>query len=517
MVKHNKKVKVEYKQKSYIYIPLCENNSLEVRALKLTKLLESTRVIKYSGDLDIDIEGIAYDSRRILKNYLFICIRGSFSDGHDFIDKAIENGAIAVITEKAVERDDIIVVQVENSRITMPVIAANYYEYPTNKLKLIGITGTNGKTTTTYLIRSILEHAGKKAGLIGTIFTYAGDTRVESSRTTPESLELQSFLHDMVSSGLEYSVMEVSSHSLEFGRVDQCAFQIGVFTNLTQDHLDFHGDFVNYRNAKEKLFYKTNKANIINIDDEHGKIICNRLKNLEVPLITYGIDNKADIMAKDIEINDDGIRFRLITSDYEIMVKSSIPGKFSVYNSLAAACVAYVEGIDKEIICRGIEEVGFVPGRSEVLSLGKPYKIIIDYAHAPDGLENILKAIKHYAKGRIITVFGCGGDRDRTKRPIMGEIAGRLSDYSIITSDNPRSEDPNAIISQIEEGIKTTNCDYICIENRKNAIRHAMMIAKASDIILLAGKGHETYQVLKDKTIDFDERVIVRELLKEGV
>lgn len=517
MVKHNKKVKAEMMYNNYIYIPLCENNSYEVRALKLIKLLENTKIIRYSGNLDAEIEGIAYDSRKVSKNFLFICIRGSFSDGHDFIDKAVENGAVAVIVDKAVERADVAVIQVENSRAAMPIIGANFYEHPTDELKLIGVTGTNGKTTTTYFIRSIMQHAEKEAGLIGTISVDVGSKKVESSRTTPESVDLQRIFRDMLSNGAEYGIMEVSSHSLEFGRVDQCRFQIGIFTNLTQDHLDFHGNFENYRRAKEKLFYKTTKANIINIDDEHGRIICSRIKEQDTPLLTFGIDREANIMAKDIEINDEGIRFTLMTPEYEAIIRSSIPGKFSVYNSLAAASVAYVEGIGKEFICRGIEAAGFVPGRSEVLPLDKPYKIIIDYAHAPDGLENILKSIRHYAKGRIITVFGCGGDRDKTKRPIMGEIAGRLSDYAIITSDNPRSEDPNMIIDQIEEGMKTTNCDYICIENRKDAIRHAMMMAEASDIILLAGKGHEAYQVLKDKVIDFDEREIVKELLKEGI
>ena len=493
MVKHNKKVKAEMMYNNYIYIPLCENNSYEVRALKLIKLLENTKIIRYSGNLDAEIEGIAYDSRKVSKNFLFICIRGSFSDGHDFIDKAVENGAVAVIVDKAVERADVAVIQVENSRAAMPIIGANFYEHPTDELKLIGVTGTNGKTTTTYFIRSIMQHAEKEAGLIGTISVDVGSKKVESSRTTPESVDLQRIFRDMLSNGAEYGIMEVSSHSLEFGH------------------------FANYRRAKEKLFYKTTKANIINIDDEHGRIICSRIKEQDTPLLTFGIDREANIMAKDIEINDEGIRFTLMTPEYEAIIRSSIPGKFSVYNSLAAASVAYVEGIGNEFICRGIEAAGFVPGRSEVLPLDKPYKIIIDYAHAPDGLENILKSIRHYAKGRIITVFGCGGDRDKTKRPIMGEIAGRLSDYAIITSDNPRSEDPNMIIDQIEEGMKTTNCDYICIENRKDAIRHAMMMAEASDIILLAGKGHEAYQVLKDKVIDFDEREIVKELLKEGI
>jgi len=479
--------------------------------------LENIKILKHTGNLEVNIEGITYDSRKVSKNYLFICIKGSNSDGHDYIDQAIEKGAVAILVEKNIGKDGITIIQVENSRTAMPVIGAKFYGNPTEKLKLIGVTGTNGKTTTTYLIRSILQQADKSVGLVGTISYEIGNIKIESSRTTPESLDLQRIFREMVDQHADYGVMEVSSHSLEFGRVDQCLFQIGVFTNLSQDHLDFHKNFENYRKAKEKLFYKTKKANIINIDDEHGRIICNNIKNLNIPLITYGIDNKADIMAKDIIINDSGIEYKLVTPDYEIVIRSSIPGKFSVYNTLAAASAAYAEGIDKEAISRGIENLKFVPGRSEVLDIDKPYRIIIDYAHAPDGLENILKAIRNYAKGRIITVFGCGGDRDKAKRPIMGKIAGELSDYVVITSDNPRSEDPNEIIAQIEEGIKTTSCDYICIENRKNAIRHAMMIAKSSDIVLLAGKGHETYQVLKDKVIDFDERVVVKELIEEGI
>ena len=485
--------------------------------MKLSELLENIKILKHTGNLEVNIEGITYDSRKVSKNYLFICIKGSNSDGHDYIDQAIEKGAVAILVEKNIGKDGITIIQVENSRTAMPVIGAKFYGNPTEKLKLIGVTGTNGKTTTTYLIRSILQQADKSVGLVGTISYEIGNIKIESSRTTPESLDLQRIFREMVDQHADYGVMEVSSHSLEFGRVDQCLFQIGVFTNLSQDHLDFHKNFENYRKAKEKLFYKTKKANIINIDDEHGRIICNNIKNLNIPLITYGIDNKADIMAKDIIINDSGIEYKLVTPDYEIVIRSSIPGKFSVYNTLAAASAAYAEGIDKEAISRGIENLKFVPGRSEVLDIDKPYRIIIDYAHAPDGLENILKAIRNYAKGRIITVFGCGGDRDKAKRPIMGKIAGELSDYVVITSDNPRSEDPNEIIAQIEEGIKTTSCDYICIENRKNAIRHAMMIAKSSDIVLLAGKGHETYQVLKDKVIDFDERVVVKELIEEGI
>jgi UDP-N-acetylmuramoyl-L-alanyl-D-glutamate--2,6-diaminopimelate ligase len=321
----------------------------------------------------------------------------------------------------------------------------------------------------------------------------------------------------MADNDIDYAVMEVSSHSLELGRVDGCNFRVGIFTNLTQDHLDFHKTIENYRNAKKKLFYMTKGANIINIDDEHGRIIAEEAGRLEIPLITYGIDNKADIMAKNIYITAKGVCFTLITPDYEEELSIRIPGKFSVYNALAAASAAYVEGVSGAVIREGLANVKNVPGRSEILKTDTPYTIIVDYAHTPDGLQNILASVKEYATGRVITLFGCGGDRDKEKRPMMGDIAGRMSDYCIITSDNPRSEEPMSIIKQIEDGIKSTDCDYICIENRRDAIKFALKMAKSDDIVLLAGKGHETYQVLKDRTIPFDERDIVEELLREEI
>ena len=485
--------------------------------MKLQKLIEDIKGLKIKGSTDIEIQGIAYDSRKVESNYLFVCIKGSLADGHDYIEEAISRGAIALIVEKDVKVKDITVVRVEKSREILPLIASKYYNNPTDTLKLIGITGTNGKTTTSYMIKSILESWNRKTGLIGTISIDLGNKKIESTNTTPESLDLQQILRNMLDNGAEYGVMEVSSHSLEFGRVNACKFHTGIFTNLTQDHLDFHKTIENYRKAKEKLFYMTKNINIINIDDKEGKVIANNIKDIGIPLLTYGINEKADIIAKDIKITDEGIVFRLITPQYTTLIKSSIPGKFSVYNCLAAASIAYAEGIDDITICKGIEKVRYVPGRSEVIDIDKPYKIIIDYAHTPDGLENILSAIKHYVKGKIITVFGCGGDRDKTKRPLMGEIAGKLSDFCVITSDNPRTEDPFSIIDQIEEGIKKTNCSYICIESRREAIKYAMKLAKIGDIILLAGKGHETYQIRKDRTIDFDERKIIRGLLEEGV
>ena len=483
--------------------------------MKLKDLFEGIEIISVEGSLDTEISSIAYDSRKTAVDSLFICISGFVQDGHKYAADALAKGAAALLVEKDVEVEGATVIKVKNTREMMPLLAARFYGRPTEHLRLIGLTGTNGKTTTTYFVKSILDEAQKKTGLLGTISTKIGDKEFMSSRTTPESLDLQKLFCEMVKMEIDYAVMEVSSHSLELGRVDGCKFHIGVFTNLTQDHMDFHKTVENYRNAKKKLFYKTTCANIINIDDEHGRIIANEISSLETRLLTYGIDNKADIMAKDIHIDARGVRFTMVTPDYEIPLENRIPGKFSVYNSLAAAAVAYVEGIDGEIIRSGLANAAVVPGRSEVVNIDKPYTVIVDYAHSPDGLENILNAVREYAKGRIITLFGCGGDRDKEKRPMMGEIAGRLSDYCIVTSDNPRTEDPGEIIRQAEYGVKMTGCRYICIENRKEAIKHALKIAQENDIILLAGKGHETYQVLKDRTIPFDEKEIVQELIRE--
>ncbi len=485
--------------------------------MKLREVLKGIDMISFSGDLDTEISGIAYDSRNVKKGGLFVCVSGYTCDGHSYINDAMQRGAAAFIVEKDTGIERTAVAKVLNSRSVMPVIASNYYGNPAQRLKLIGITGTNGKTTTTYLTKSIMEAGNKKIGLLGTISTQIGDKVYISSRTTPEALDLQKLFAEMADSDVDYVVMEVSSHSLELGRVDGCSFRTGVFTNLTQDHLDFHKTIENYRNAKKKLFYMTKGINIINVDDEHGRIIIEELKGLDTPLITYGIDNKADIMAKNIDITSRGVNFTFVTPEYEIELNIRIPGKFSVYNALAAASIAYGEGISREVIKEGLNNAGIVPGRSEIVRTNTPYTVIIDYAHTPDGLQNILASIKQYARGRIITLFGCGGDRDKEKRPIMGRIAGKMSDYCIITSDNPRSEDPMDIIKQAETGIIFTDCDYICIENRRDAIKFALSAARPEDIVLLAGKGHETYQILKDRTIPFDEREIVEELLREEI
>lgn len=485
--------------------------------MKLRDLIKDMEIISSTGDLDVEINGIVYDSRRVKKGDLFICVTGYTQDGHSYISDALNKGAAAFIVEKDIDVKGAAAVRVNSSRHAMPLLASVFYNNPTQRLRLIGITGTNGKTTTTYLIKSIMEANGKSTGLLGTISTQIGDKVFVSSRTTPESLDLQSLFREMADSDIDYAVMEVSSHSLELGRVDGCNFTIGVFTNLTQDHLDFHKTIENYRNAKKKLFYMTKGSNIINIDDEHGRIIAEEAGKLGTQLVTYGIDNRADIMAKNIDITSKGVSFTLVTPKYETDINIRIPGKFSVYNALAAASVAYVEGIAGHVIKEGLNKVDNVPGRSEIIKTDTPYTVIVDYAHTPDGLRNILAAVKQYARGRVIALFGCGGDRDKEKRPIMGEIAGKLADYCIITSDNPRSEEPKDIIKQIEAGIKSTGADYICIENRRDAIKFALKMAKPNDIVLLAGKGHETYQVLKDRTVPFDERDVVEALLREEV
>ncbi|AST58720.1 UDP-N-acetylmuramoyl-L-alanyl-D-glutamate--2,6-diaminopimelate ligase [Thermoanaerobacterium thermosaccharolyticum] len=478
--------------------------------MRLADVLKDIEYTIVKGNVDVDIRGICYDSRNSKDGSMFVAIKGFKSDGADYIGDAIERGAVAVLVDGEISIDkDITLIKVQNTRKSLAKIASNYYGDPSKQLFLIGVTGTNGKTSVTYMIKSILESQNNKVGLIGTIQNMIGDKVYPTERTTPESLDLQRYLRLMVDEGVKYVVMEVSSHSLALNRVDECDFDIAVFTNLTQDHLDFHKTMDDYANAKAKLFRMAKTACVINIDDDYSSLI---IENSNAKVVTYGIKDYAYIMAKDIKNDIKGAKYTVQIEDIKSDIALKIPGLFSVYNSLAAISVAFILGIPLQSVKMALKDVK-IKGRFEVLDIDAPYNVVIDYAHTPDGLENLMKAFGEYDTGRKILLFGCGGDRDKGKRPKMGEVAGKYADFVIITSDNPRSEDPMQIISEIEMGIKNTKCPYKIIENRKEAIKYALSIAKDNDIVILAGKGHETYQVLKDRVIDFDEREIVKEIL----
>lgn len=484
--------------------------------MKLTDLIKGLEVEKYSGDLNIEISKIVYDSRKAVNGCVFVAIEGYKTDGHNYINQAISNGAKAVILQKDIDiSENVAKILVKDTRYALAKISSNYYKNPSRKLELIGITGTNGKTTTTYLIKSILEKAGKSVGVIGTIGNVINGKVVKAKNTTPESLDLQEFFNSMVEENIESCVMEVSSHSLELKRVEYCDFNVGIFTNLTPEHLDFHKDLQSYMEAKVKLFYKTRDYNIINADDEYGKKIKSIIQELKTPILTYGIESEADVTARNIEIYASGVKFDLITPNGSIDIKLNIPGKFSVYNALAAASCGIAYNIKLEDIKKGLEAVQGVDGRFEVVPTNTDFSVIIDYAHTPDGFKKVLSTIDQFAKGRKIIVFGCGGDRDKTKRPKMGEIASHYCDICIITNDNPRTENPTGIINDIIKGIRNEKCEYVVIENRKEAIRYALEIARKDDVILLAGKGHETYQIIGNEVLPFNEKEIVLELLGE--
>lgn len=475
-------------------------------------------ILSQEGSLEKEILDICYDSRQCGKDCLYIARKGFQSDGHQYIPDAIENGAIAIIygEELPIKKEGITYIQVPDSRLAQAILANRFLDFPSNNLKMIGITGTNGKTSISFLIGSILRQWGKKVGSIGTIGNYIGNVFYKANNTTPEALDLQRMLKEMVKENIEYGVMEVSSHSLALNRVEGTKYDIGIFTNLSQDHLDFHKTYEEYFLAKAKLFGMTSKANIVNGDDPYGKRLIDRLKQRDISAYSYGIENPdCDYIAKNISIDSKGVSFILESKDMKENFSVAIPGIFSVYNTMAAIIVGLVEGIPLDVIKTALAKTSAVPGRFEVVDTNTPYSIIIDYAHTPDGLENVLKTINSFAKKRIISVFGCGGDRDRTKRPIMGEIGGKYSDYCIITSDNPRSEDPLSIIEDIIPGVEKTDCPYRVIENRKKALKAALEMAQEGDIILVAGKGHETYQILKDETISFNEKEIIKELLEE--
>lgn len=485
--------------------------------MKLRELLaEVPGIVGVSGDLEVMITCLVSDSRQKedMAGGLFFCISGAHFDAHRFAPLVVERGAAALVVERVLPEIQVPQVQVENMREVMSYIAAAFYGHPSRLLKMAGVTGTKGKTTTTYLLKAIMEAGGLRCGLIGTTGNMIGETMVSSGLTTPDPIDLQQTLRQMVDAGVEFVAMEASAHALDMHRLDGIIFDAVGFTNISQDHLDYFGTMDCYWRTKKRLFdpkYARNAA--FNVDDEYA---AGMMEGVSLPTVKYGIREAADIYARDIEITENGVSFELVLHGAQARaIHLRLTGTFNVYNSMTAAALAMIFGMDMDTIKRGLESVRAVPGRVEVLDTHTPYKVILDYSHAPAALESILCVVREFTRGRVIVVFGCGGDRDREKRPIMGEIGGRLADYTILTSDNPRNEDPFDILAAIEGGIKQTNGRYVVIENRRDAIRHALSQGQEGDVIVLAGKGHETYQEIKGVKKPFDEKVVVRELLEE--
>lgn len=490
--------------------------------MELKSILSGLEGLKVRGNLDVNVKEIKNNSKAVEKNDMFVAIKGFDDDGHNHIVEAIKNGAKVILAqEDEIDKniikeipEDIVLVLTKDTRYALAIVACNFYKNPSKKMKLIGVTGTKGKTTTTYMIRDILEKHGIKVGLIGTVASYVGDKKIaDNENTTPESLKLQEIFSKMLEEKCEAVVMEVSSQSLKLERVAGCDFDIGVFTNFAEDHISTkeHPNMEDYFNSKVKLF-KMCKKGFINADDVYSIMIPKLVP--ECQFSTYGIDNHCDLLAKDITVTNQYADFKVKIGDKNERVKVSIPGRFSVYNSLAAIAVAMQFGCNSEEIKGALENIR-VPGRSELVDNKLGLTIMIDYAHTPESLEKILSAVKIYTKGRVISVFGCGGDRDKIKRPMMGEVSGRVADYTIITSDNPRTENPEEIVKDIEDGIKKTNGKYECIVDRKEAIKKAIKMANKRDMIVLAGKGHEQYQEINKKRYPFDESEIVNNIIDE--
>ncbi len=480
--------------------------------MKLKQLLSGIPVLKAAADLDMQISSVVYDSRKVTPGSLFVAVTGFATDGNKYIPMALQKGAVAVVTAKEPEQD-IPYVLVESDRLALAVIGSNYFGNPGASMKLIGVTGTNGKTSSTLLLKHILEQVlGAKVGLMGTMENMIGQERIPTERTTPESFELQALLAQMRDAGCSHAIMEVSSHAIALDRVGGLHYEVAAFTNLTEDHLDFHKTMEDYCDTKAELFTRCNKA-VANCDDEWFGRMCGKAT---CDLLTVSVKGKAGLYAENAELLSDGIRFTAVYGEERVEVKLPIPGKFTVYNALTVLGMALQLGISLADAAAALATAKGVKGRVEVVPTpGKDYTVLIDYAHTPDGLENVLSSVKGYCKGRLIAVFGCGGDRDPIKRPVMGKIGTDIADIAIITSDNPRTEEPAAIIRDIVKGVDSSKNNYQVIENRVLAIHHAMDIAKKHDIIVLAGKGHETYQEVCGVKHHMDEREIVAAHLEE--
>ena len=491
--------------------------------MKLSELMKPFNEANARGNLNEEVMGLTDDSRHVKPGMLFIAVRGTKSDGHQYLKQAAAAGAVGLVVQSGqadahVSFGSLPVIDVPDSRHFLGAVASRFYGYPAARLKMIGVTGTNGKTTTTYVCKSILESAGKRAGLIGTVSYVIGNDQIPASHTTPGALELQALLKKMADTGLDAVIMEVSSHALALDRTVGCGFEVAIFTNLTQDHLDFHTDMEDYFQAKLRLFTEltANGRAIVNADDPYGKGVA---AASTAPVWTYGIDQAADIRAEDVRISLEGVQFLVQTPSGSVEIRSSLVGRHNVYNILAAIGVGLQLGISLSVIAQGISRLVNVPGRFERVERGQPFTVVVDYAHTDDALYRLLSTAQAVRTGRIITVFGCGGDRDRGKRPKMGRVAALYSDVVVVTSDNPRTEDPGAIIGEIEPGVKAGLKEagrgrYFIRPDRREAIETAVREAHPGDLVLIAGKGHEDYQVIGTTKYPFDDRVVAREVLE---
>lgn len=495
--------------------------------MKLHELAALIPNARLHGDGEVEISGVANHSRRVGRGEVFVCIPGVpglQEDRHPYAQDAAAAGAAAVVAERKVDVD-IPVVYVKDARHALAVIAAHIHNYPSRELKLIGVTGTNGKTTTAHMIEAILHHAGYTTGLMGNLGTLIAGKLHETDINTQEPPSLQANLRRMVDSGVEYAVMEASSQGIDLGRVLGCEYRTAVFTNVTQDHLDYHGTMERYIAAKGLLFSRLGngfspnaserKFAVLNADDEASDVF---RKMTAAHVLTYGIEKEADVRAEQVKVTAGGMSFRVVTFAGTAEVTLGMVGTFNVYNALAAMTAALAEGLPLETVCGGLAALTGVPGRMELVDAGQPYTVIVDYAHTPDGLDNLLRAVRGFAAKRVITVFGCGGDRDRAKRPVMGGIAAAYSDYVIITSDNPRTEDPERILSDIEAGVRAhegSGTHYELTADRAAAIERAAALAEPGDVVVIAGKGHEAYQITRDGTVHFDDREAAREAIRK--
>ena len=487
--------------------------------MQLKTLAGAIPVRQVIGPLDRAVESIAYDSRRVQRNGLFVALRGEKNDGHEFIGQAIENGASVIVAEREEKNPRATCLLVENTRPALADLAATFYGLPARRLKLAAVTGTNGKTTTTFLIKHICEKAGLRCGLIGTVRYEIGERVLPAARTTPESLDLQELLAQIANAGCRAAAMEVSSHALTQERVRGLEWDVAVFTNLTQDHLDYHGTMENYFESKAKLFTqltqqqkKRKPVAVVNMDDRYGEQLLDKI-DTKISVVTFGMGVRADFRASNYRMEFGGTSYQLDARGKSYLVRLPLIGRFNVANSMAALAAANALGLNLREAVLSLGKSPQVPGRLEMVPAKRQFQVFVDYAHTPDALLNVLKTLRQLEPGRLIVVFGCGGDRDRQKRPLMGRIADQNADYSIITSDNPRKEDPNAILSEIEKGFGSDRFEKVA--GRAEAIVRAIAVAQPRDIILIAGKGHETYQEFADHTVPFDDIQVARRAIED--